>query len=369
MRASSHYEYDRRTSDQLDGAPVSPDERGIDATLRSIAGMFGAVGAWIATPCNVPGEPSAWSIDYSAGTAPSLSDDQLAAFACHDAAGTTGPIRFVRAEPAFFPVRRVLITGFPFREVEAIRLGLEFEKLTPQKLAQANDLLEANSGLIDCSIACGLALEKSRIRERNLASLLGQNDCGIIVLHQDRSVAFSNSAALSLLSGGSNIHLRNGTLGVAGYRQAVEIQTAIDCVIDHPPSAIGTPPGIMMLIERGNGQRPLIAVISAVGDGTATDRRVAVVYLMDSERPGIKGLDHICRLHSLTHTETRLVCHLFAGSSLAEAAAVMKVREGTARGYLKQIFGKTGVNRQADLLHILGRYQRAVRGKMNFEWN
>ena len=358
----------RSTSSLFDGASGISEEQGIVATIGRIANIFGACGAWIATSCGLRGERLALTIAYSAGIAPSLSDEQITHFSSR-AIATTETGRFVRAEPIFFSVRQVLMTGFSFGDHEEVRLGLEFENLTPETLAQASDLLETNYGLIDCAIASGLALEKSRNKERNLASLLAQTDCGIIVVHQDRSVVFSNPAAVTMLSGGSNLYLRNGALGVAGYHQSVEIQTAIDCVIDHPSSAIGTPPGIMVLIKQGNGQRPLIAVITAVGDDTPTDRRVAVIYLMDPERPGTKGLEHICRLHSLTHTETRLVCHLFAGSTLAEAAAAINIREGTARSYLKQIFGKTGVNRQADLLHILGRYQRAVRGHINFEWN
>ena len=51
--------------------------------------------------------------------------------------------------------------------------------------------------------------------------------------------------------------------------------------------------------------------------------------------------------------ETGLVCHIANGESLLEAAAVLRIKEKTARGYLHQIFSKTGCKRQADLVRLM----------------
>jgi DNA-binding CsgD family transcriptional regulator len=55
----------------------------------------------------------------------------------------------------------------------------------------------------------------------------------------------------------------------------------------------------------------------------------------------------------LTVTEALLARHLAAGRSLGESAQRLGIRRNTARSYLRQIFGKTGTNRQSALVQRL----------------
>jgi DNA-binding CsgD family transcriptional regulator len=57
----------------------------------------------------------------------------------------------------------------------------------------------------------------------------------------------------------------------------------------------------------------------------------------------------------LTAAETRLVESLLAGRSLAETAAALNVAMTTAKTHLDNIFQKTGVHRQADLVRLAAR--------------
>jgi DNA-binding CsgD family transcriptional regulator len=53
---------------------------------------------------------------------------------------------------------------------------------------------------------------------------------------------------------------------------------------------------------------------------------------------------------SLTPAEARLALHLVAGETLRSAAAKLSITYETARTHLKNIFGKTGTCRQAELV-------------------
>ena len=58
---------------------------------------------------------------------------------------------------------------------------------------------------------------------------------------------------------------------------------------------------------------------------------------------------------SLTPAETRLVESLLAGRSLKETAAALGVAMTTAKTHLENIFQKTGVKRQAELVRLAAR--------------
>jgi DNA-binding CsgD family transcriptional regulator len=55
----------------------------------------------------------------------------------------------------------------------------------------------------------------------------------------------------------------------------------------------------------------------------------------------------------LTPAETRLLRSLLDGKRLADYARDADIGLFTAKGYLKQIFSKTGASRQADLVRLV----------------
>jgi DNA-binding CsgD family transcriptional regulator len=57
----------------------------------------------------------------------------------------------------------------------------------------------------------------------------------------------------------------------------------------------------------------------------------------------------------LTPAEARMLQHLAAGVTLAEAAKTLGVSTNTAKTHLARIFLKTGVSRQADLIAMVDR--------------
>jgi DNA-binding CsgD family transcriptional regulator len=58
-------------------------------------------------------------------------------------------------------------------------------------------------------------------------------------------------------------------------------------------------------------------------------------------------------LYGLTLGETRLTLLLLGGCSVEQAARLLRISVGTARGVLKKVFEKTGTDRQAALVKLL----------------
>ncbi len=127
--------------------------------------------------------------------------------------------------------------------------------------------------------------------------------------------------------------------------------------------------------------RPTIIVIAPAGTpassgpwrGVAADVDVrahgaaAIVYVLQPSQGPARGLDALCQLHGLSRVESRLISHLIGGLTITEAAVEMRIKVETARAYLKQIFAKTGMHRQTDLVTLMTRYLRAIRGDFDFQ--
>lgn len=193
-----------------------------------------------------------------------------------------------------------------------------------------------------------------------------QNECGVFVLRENRTIVLCNAAADAILAANAGLTLSSGTLRPTEYHDAVRFHTAVDCVIDKTAtSGFARRCGVIMLLAQPRHGRPLIAVITPVLQPEPGEA-AAIVYVLSPDQNIVRGINPICLAHGLSPVEARLVTHLVSGFSVNEAAADMRIKPATARTYLKQIFAKTNTHRQVDLVQLFTRYLRAVRGDFDF---
>jgi DNA-binding CsgD family transcriptional regulator len=76
-----------------------------------------------------------------------------------------------------------------------------------------------------------------------------------------------------------------------------------------------------------------------------------ILYLFDASLERQVSHDVLTRLYGLTQTEGKLVQLLVGGTTLDNAATDLDISVNTARTHLKHVFHKTGINRQAELVH------------------
>ena len=84
---------------------------------------------------------------------------------------------------------------------------------------------------------------------------------------------------------------------------------------------------------------------------------VLAVLIDAGDRPPRTALDAAAVAHAfaLTDREADVTCLLAEGMTITDAARTLSMRTGTARVHLRSIFEKTGTNRQAELVALLGR--------------
>lgn len=201
---------------------------------------------------------------------------------------------------------------------------------------------------------------------------LDHGDCGIIAVRRDHSVVLANAVASHQLAEHKGLCLRRNLLRPANHVHAVRFEAALESVVDavaRDPAKRGR--AKVMLLDGGDQARPTIVVIvpasAAPGPSGQSRGAAAIVYTLQPAHGTTRGLDTLCRLHGLSRVEADLIAHLIDGLTLTETATRMRIKVETARTYLKQIFNKTGLHRQADLVGLMTRYQRAIRGDFNFQ--
>lgn len=198
-------------------------------------------------------------------------------------------------------------------------------------------------------------------QERNRANAyqtaLDIADVGIMLLDRRLQVLFTNARANVILSNSDGL-VRHGPYLTAVQAEAgLRFQSALQHAL-HFNWARGSRDQVqrspLLAIGRGKSLRALI--VSVVGlERPAIDvlDPAVIVYAIDPSRDLRDLLAPLCNIYNLTNAESRLAYYLVSGMRLSAAAAHMKIRDATARSYLKQVFAKTATNRQSDLVRLM----------------
>ena len=91
-------------------------------------------------------------------------------------------------------------------------------------------------------------------------------------------------------------------------------------------------------------------LVSPISDRPET---CALVFLRSSSVASDADVEVLQELFSFTPAEARLALGLANGKRLEDVEAELKIRHNTARAHLRSMFVKAGVNRRAELVHLL----------------
>lgn len=77
------------------------------------------------------------------------------------------------------------------------------------------------------------------------------------------------------------------------------------------------------------------------------------VFITDPQAVKLPSRERLGELYGLTPTEANVACEFARGHSYKQAAHRLKISEETVRAHIKQIYPKTRVNRQSDLVRLV----------------
>lgn len=177
---------------------------------------------------------------------------------------------------------------------------------------------------------------------------------GVAFIRGDGGVLFANAAANAVINNGDILSLSNGALalGQPGRRGRFrELLTRLAAMVRD-----GEQPAVQAVsVPRPARQRPVSLLVWPLPDAAdaGPDEPVAIVFIGDPEHPGQIDAMRLCDLYGLSRAEARVAALLAQGHRLDETAQLLGVAYETVRKHLKQIFSKTGTDRQAELVRML----------------
>lgn len=222
-----------------------------------------------------------------------------------------------------------------------------------QSLVGARSFLDASEVVQSAIRSPKSLLEQTESEFQKLA--WGILDCvplGVILLDSNIQIRKLNVAARSVLSQRDGLFEQRQKLVAA---DAIQTGALHKLVTRTRQMSVGTSRfeknewGIT--INRPSMRRPYeIVVASAV---RTVRLETTVIFLFDPDREMRPEEQLLSGLYGLTEAESRVAVSLMRGKTLEEIASGLGIAKETVRKQLQNIFGKTGTNRQSELVRLL----------------
>ena len=170
----------------------------------------------------------------------------------------------------------------------------------------------------------------------------------VILVDKRGRVVRMNRRASEIVEQGDGLLIQHGVLRGVRPTDTAALHRLIG-------EAVRSGSGIGLRLERPSRRWPLTALVAPLHrKGAASNgHAAAAVFVSDPEHAPAIDAGMLREWFGLTPAEARLAVVLAQGHSLAEALERLGVGVNTARSQLKTIFGKTGTNRQAELVRLL----------------
>lgn len=202
--------------------------------------------------------------------------------------------------------------------------------------------------LIERSVAQWARAHVEQLRVREQHAVFDAVGFGLLVVDADCRVHSMNAAARAQAKGSRLLSVAHDRLTILHLEDAMRFQVSLRHLLS-PAAEQGE---TITVALRRRAAPPLLLAISAMAVEGAR-RQLVMVQLIDPAAELALPLETLVRHYDLTQAEGRLVEQLVRGKTLGEAAVAMRLKEQTARTYLKHIFQKTGLRRQVELIRMV----------------
>jgi DNA-binding CsgD family transcriptional regulator len=203
------------------------------------------------------------------------------------------------------------------------------------------------------AVQMGSLLAAAERKQRAVCEMFGALAVAAIIVDATGKVIYANQVADRLLASGDGLTVRLTRLTSSDPLQAALLSEAIAAASVATGEAM--PPGNILLVPR-HRKRPLSVLIAPLQrDGCAdwsSDGSV-IVFVGDPEMRRPPPSTALATNYELTPAEARLLKAMLHGERISEYAGRIGISTNTVNTQLKQLFAKTGTNRQSDLMRLI----------------
>jgi DNA-binding CsgD family transcriptional regulator len=231
--------------------------------------------------------------------------------------------------------------------------GIGFHRPRPAKPFDDEDRRKAQFILPHLERVLQLHHRIARLtQERDVAhELMDDFAIGILVLASDCQILFANRIAERALGNADGLSVSQRRLRIDDRSQSSHVERLIG-ESARTSAGKGAHAGGIVPVATPSGRRLFLLVSpfrsKLMGLGPA--QPAAVVIFSDPAATGAPNAEMLRKAFGLTLAEARLAAALIGGQSLGEYADSAGITINTAKTQMRQVFHKTGHNRQIDLV-------------------
>lgn len=206
-------------------------------------------------------------------------------------------------------------------------------------------------------------IQAADLRAADSFAVLDQLNIGVILVDQAMKPVMVNAHANSILAQRDGLSIQIDGIAAALPEETQALRRALAAAIDlsgRSPgleSAINQQPAYRMLVSRPSAQPPLrtrVMPINPLTDWPETRARAGIfVTGPDQVRDPVVLQKSLQTRFHLTRAEAGFAVEIMKGDGKMAAAQRRGIFYSTARTHLSNIFAKTGVRRQAELVRLL----------------
>jgi DNA-binding CsgD family transcriptional regulator/PAS domain-containing protein len=212
-------------------------------------------------------------------------------------------------------------------------------------------------GYVRESIIVHKELDRRRYISGLASEVLNSSPRGMIALSDDGTIEMANTRAEAMLGDRDGLRRQRGKLLINDKKTA-------KVLADHLGNLKNlTGDGLPemdwnMIARRPSGKPGYQIILGSIKlhewniESRASDR-IAIVYLHDLADTSRPTTTQMRDFYNLTAAQAKLAGAIYKGQSVGEAAKELNISINTARTHVRNIYAKTGVNTQTELISLL----------------
>lgn len=185
------------------------------------------------------------------------------------------------------------------------------------------------------------------------AEIFNRLSFGALAISRSSRVLFSNKLAHELIRGNDAVSIRQDRLVFHDSAQARLVER-----LAAQPHLIDSLPIEDRVLSLGKDGARIAALLMPIDARDVFDMAIPaniMIYLHDLRTTARASAALVGKLFGLAPAEARLAILLGEGLTLREAAARLGITENSVRSYSKNMFHKTGLKRQVDIVRLIQR--------------
>jgi DNA-binding CsgD family transcriptional regulator len=205
------------------------------------------------------------------------------------------------------------------------------------------------------AVLIGRVIELKTLAAAGFADTLDGLAAGMFLVDENGRIVHANVSGVTMLADATVLRAVSGKLTATDAAAALALAN-IFAAAGGGDAAVGTK-GIAVPLPGRDGScyaAHILPLTSGArrraGAGYAA---AAAVFVRKAEFEAPSAPEAIARHYKLTAAELRVMLAVVQVGGVPETAAVLGIAEGTVKTHLCRLFGKTGANRQADLVKIV----------------